>query len=138
MHALTGLSTEEVKVNVVHSGVGAITESDDNLALASKAVIIGFNTRADAAARKAAEAAGVDVRYYNIIYAMVDEIKAWLRGVTGTPLPQNVDRSLDEWQAGYERIRIRPHVAWLQAGSAEIPVQVLPVIVQLHCRGEVH
>src|SRR5437899_6199764 len=65
VHALSRLSTDEVKVNVVHSAVGAITESDVNLALASKAVIIGFNTRADTAARKAAEASGVDVRYYN-------------------------------------------------------------------------
>jgi len=78
IHALGGLSTEEVKVNVVHAAVGAITESDVNLALASKAVIIGFNTRADATARKAAEASGVDVRYYNIIYEAVDEIKAAL------------------------------------------------------------
>ncbi len=81
IHALGGLSTEEVKVNVVHAAVGAITESDVNLALASKAVIIGFNTRADATARKAAEASGVDVRYYNIIYEAVDEIKAALSGM---------------------------------------------------------
>ena len=78
VHALSRLSTDEVKVNVVHSAVGAITESDVNLALASKAVIIGFNTRADTAARKAAEASGVDVRYYNIIYDAVDEVKAAL------------------------------------------------------------
>jgi translation initiation factor IF-2 len=81
VHALGRLSTDEVKVNVVHSAVGAITESDVNLALASKAVIIGFNTRADAAARKAAEASGVDVRYYNIIYEAVDEVKAALSGM---------------------------------------------------------
>jgi translation initiation factor IF-2 len=81
IHALSGLSTEEVKVNVVHAAVGAITESDVNLALASKAVIIGFNTRADATARKAAEASGVDVRYYNIIYEAVDEVKAALSGM---------------------------------------------------------
>src|SRR5712692_4588145 len=81
VHALGRLSTDEVKVNVVHSGVGAITESDVNLALASKAVIIGFNTRADAAARKAAETSGVDVRYYNIIYDAVDEVKAALSGM---------------------------------------------------------
>jgi translation initiation factor IF-2 len=61
--------------------VGAISESDVNLALASKAIVIGFNTRADAAARKLAESAGVDIRYYNIIYAMVDEIKAALSGM---------------------------------------------------------
>ena len=81
VHALTRLSTDEVKVNVVHSGVGAITESDVNLALASKAVIIGFNTRADTVARKAAEASGVDLRYYNIIYEAVDEVKAALSGM---------------------------------------------------------
>jgi len=90
VHALTRLSTEEVKVNVVHSGVGGITESDVNLALASKAVIIGFNTRADAAARKAAEAAGVDVRYYNIIYDAVDEVKAALSGMLAPERKENV------------------------------------------------
>jgi translation initiation factor IF-2 len=79
--SLQKLSTNEVKVNLIHGGVGAITESDVNLALASKAIIIGFNTRADAAARKLAEANGVDIRYYNIIYAMVDEIKAALSGM---------------------------------------------------------
>jgi translation initiation factor IF-2 len=79
--ALQKLSTNEVKVNLIHGGVGAISESDVNLALASKAIIIGFNTRADAAARKLAESSGVDIRYYNIIYAMVDEIKAALSGM---------------------------------------------------------
>src|SRR5581483_6326785 len=81
IHALGKLSTEEVKVNVMHSAVGAITESDVNLALASKAVIIGFNTRADAAARKLAEASCVDIRYYNIIYDAVDEVKAAMSGM---------------------------------------------------------
>jgi translation initiation factor IF-2 len=80
-HALQKLSTDEVKVNLIHGGVGAITESDINLALASKAIVIGFNTRADAAARRLAESSGVDVRYYNIIYEMVDEIKAALSGM---------------------------------------------------------
>jgi len=79
--ALTKLSTGEVKVNIVHAGVGGITESDVNLALASKAVIIGFNTRADVAARKLAESSGVDIRYYNIIYEAVDEVKAALSGM---------------------------------------------------------
>src|SRR5438132_914722 len=81
VHALTRLSTDEVKVNIVHAAVGGITESDVNLALASKAVIIGFNTRADVAARKLAEHNGVDIRYYNIIYEAVDEIKAALSGM---------------------------------------------------------
>ena len=80
-HALAKLSTGEVKVNIIHGAVGGITESDVNLATASKAVIIGFNTRADASARKAAETFGVDIRYYNIIYDAVDEIKAALGGM---------------------------------------------------------
>ena len=79
--SLQKLSTSEVKVSLIHSGVGGITESDVNLALASKAIIIGFNSRADAAARRLAESSGVDIRYYNIIYAMVDEIKAALSGM---------------------------------------------------------
>lgn len=79
--SLQKLSTAEVKVNLIHSGVGGITESDVNLALASKAIIIGFNSRADAAARRLAESSGVDIRYYNIIYSMVDEIKAALSGM---------------------------------------------------------
>ncbi len=79
--SLQKLSTSEVKVSLIHSGVGAISESDVNLALASKAIIIGFNSRADATARRLAESAGVDIRYYNIIYAMVDEIKSALSGM---------------------------------------------------------
>jgi translation initiation factor IF-2 len=81
VHALTRLATEEVKVTVVHSGVGGITESDVNLAMASGAVLIGFNTRADATARKLAESSGIQLRYYNIIYEAVDEIKAALSGM---------------------------------------------------------
>ncbi len=80
-HALGKLATEEVKVNIVHSAIGGITESDINLALASKAVVIGFNVRADAAARKLAESSGIDIRYYNIIYEAVDEIKAAMTGM---------------------------------------------------------
>jgi translation initiation factor IF-2 len=81
VQSLNKLSTAEVKVNVVHAGVGGISESDINLAAASKAVVIGFNTRADQGARKAAESLGVDIRYYNIIYAVVDEVKAALSGM---------------------------------------------------------
>ncbi|MGB4765753.1 MAG: translation initiation factor IF-2 [Rugosibacter sp.] len=81
VQSLMKLSTSEVKVSVIHAGVGSISESDVNLATASKAVIIGFNTRADAGARKAAENFGVDIRYYNIIYAVVDEVKAALSGM---------------------------------------------------------
>ena len=80
-HALNALSSEEVRVQIVHAAVGGITESDINLAIASKAIVIGFNTRADAAARKLAESSGIDIRYYNIIYDAVDEIKAAMSGM---------------------------------------------------------
>jgi translation initiation factor IF-2 len=79
--SLLKLSTPEVKVQIVHAAVGGISESDVNLAIASKAVIIGFNTRADAGARKLAEGNGVDLKYYNIIYDAVDEIKAAMGGM---------------------------------------------------------
>lgn len=89
-YALQKLSTDEVKVNVVHSGVGGIIESDINLALASKAVVIGFNTRADASARKLISSSGVDVRYYNIIYEAVDEIKAALSGLMSPLIKETI------------------------------------------------
>jgi translation initiation factor IF-2 len=79
--SLLKLSTEEVKVQMVYTAVGAISESDVNLAIASKSIIIGFNVRADAGARKLAENNGVDVRYYNIIYDAVDELKAAMSGM---------------------------------------------------------
>jgi translation initiation factor IF-2 len=81
VHSMQKLSTSEVRVQIVHAAVGGISESDVNLAVASKAVIIGFNTRADASARKLAEANGIDIRYYNIIYDAVDEIKAAMSGM---------------------------------------------------------
>ena len=81
VHSLQKLTTDEVKVDVIHAAVGGITESDVHLAQASKAVIIGFNTRADAGARKTAENVGVQIRYYNIIYDAVDEVKAALSGM---------------------------------------------------------
>ena len=79
--SLLKLSTDEVKVQMVYTAVGGISESDVNLAIASKAIIIGFNTRADAGARKLAENNGVDIRYYNIIYDAVDELKAAMSGM---------------------------------------------------------
>jgi translation initiation factor IF-2 len=81
VQSLLKLSTDEVRVQIVHSAVGGISESDVNLATASKAVIIGFNTRADAQARKVAESNGIDIRYYNIIYDAVDEVKAAMSGM---------------------------------------------------------
>ena len=80
-HAMLKLANDEVKVAIVHGQVGGITESDVNLAVASKAVIIGFNVRADQAARKMAEANGVDIRYYNIIYDAVDDVKSAMEGM---------------------------------------------------------
>lgn len=88
---LQKLSTEEVKVNLIHSGVGSINESDINLALASKAVLIGFNTRTDAPARKLAESSGVEIRNYSIIYAMADDIKTALSGMLA---PEKVESIL--------------------------------------------
>ncbi|MGB9992377.1 translation initiation factor IF-2 [Pseudoduganella rhizocola] len=79
--SLQKLSTSEVRVQIVHAAVGGISESDVNLAVASKAVIIGFNARADAQARKLAEANGVDIRYYNIIYDAIEEVKAAMSGM---------------------------------------------------------
>ncbi|QEY26698.1 translation initiation factor IF-2 [Neisseria zalophi] len=79
--SLRKLSTDEVKVNVLHSGVGGITESDVNLAIASGAFIIGFNVRADGSARKLAEAEDVEIRYYNIIYDAIDDVKAAMSGM---------------------------------------------------------
>ncbi len=89
-HALTRLSNDEVKVGVIHAGVGGITESDVNLAMASGAVIIGFNARADATARKLIESSGVDVRYYNVIYDAVEEVKAALTGMLAPERKESV------------------------------------------------
>ncbi|MDE2365609.1 MAG: translation initiation factor IF-2 [Betaproteobacteria bacterium] len=94
-HALQRLSTDEVRVNIIHSGVGAITESDINLALASKAVVIGFNSRADSVARKLIASTGVDVRYYSIIYEAVDEIKAALSGMMAPDRRENITGLLE-------------------------------------------
>lgn len=80
-HALQKLSTDEVKVQIVHAAVGGISESDINLAVASNAVVLGFNTRADQGARKTAENNGVDIRYYSIIYDAVDDVKAAMTGM---------------------------------------------------------
>jgi translation initiation factor IF-2 len=88
--SLQKLSTAEVKVNIIHTGVGAISESDVNLASASGAVLIGFNVRADAGSRKLIDNFGVDVRYYNIIYEAVDEIKAALGGMLKPEQKENM------------------------------------------------
>jgi len=88
--ALTQLSTEEVKVKVLSSGVGGITETDANLAAASNAVIIGFNVRADAAARAAIKESGIDVRYYSIIYEAIDDVKSALGGMLSPEIKEQI------------------------------------------------
>src|SRR5262249_39227546 len=79
--ALLDLGNEEVSVNVVAGAVGAITETDVSLALTTGAVIFGFNVRADAAARRAVEKEGVDLRYYSVIYDLIDDVKKALAGM---------------------------------------------------------
>jgi translation initiation factor IF-2 len=88
--ALTKLSTDEVKVNVLSAGVGGITETDATLAAASNAVIIGFNVRADAAARSTIKETGVDVRYYSIIYEAIDDVKAALSGMLSPEVREQI------------------------------------------------
>lgn len=88
--ALNKLSTDEVKVNLVATGVGGITETDATLALASQAIIIGFNVRADASARAVIEREHIDLRYYSIIYEMIDEVKAAMSGLLEPEFQQNI------------------------------------------------
>ncbi len=87
---LSGLGNDEVQVRVVGGGVGGITESDANLALASNAVLFGFNVRADAGARKIVEAEGLDMRYYNVIYDIIEDVKKALTGMLGSDLRENI------------------------------------------------
>lgn len=88
--ALSGLGNDEVQVRVVGGGVGGITESDANLALASNAVLFGFNVRADAGARKIVEQEGLDMRYYNVIYDIIEDVKKALTGMLGSDVRENI------------------------------------------------
>ncbi|MFG5863342.1 translation initiation factor IF-2 [Metapseudomonas sp. CR1201] len=88
--ALAEIGNEEVQVRVVGGGVGGITESDANLALASNAVLFGFNVRADAGARKIVEQEGLDLRYYNIIYDIIEDVKKALSGMLGSEVRENI------------------------------------------------
>jgi len=90
VEALTRLSNEEVVVNIVSSGVGGITESDINLAMASRAVVIGFNVRADASARKLVDEEGIDLRYYSVIYDLVDDIKLAIGGMLSPEVREQI------------------------------------------------
>jgi translation initiation factor IF-2 len=88
--ALEAITHDEVKVSVVGAGVGAITESDIQLAAASKAIILGFDVRADAAARNALKDSGVDVRYYSVIYEAIDDIKAAVSGMLSPEIREQI------------------------------------------------
>jgi translation initiation factor IF-2 len=88
--ALTGLSNEQIRINVIGSGVGGITESDAQLAATSKATIIGFNVRADASARKVIETTGVDLRYFSIIYDVIDQVKQVASGILGVEIREEI------------------------------------------------
>ena len=87
--SLGGLGNDEVQVRVIGGGVGGITESDANLALASNAVLFGFNVRADAGARKIVEQEGLDMRYYNVIYDIIEDVKKALTGMLGSDVREN-------------------------------------------------
>ena len=89
MGALAKLGTEEVSARIIHSGVGQITESDISLASASKAIILGFNVRANVQAKQAADAQGIEIRYYSIIYDLVDEVKAAMSGLLAPTRKEN-------------------------------------------------
>ena len=88
--SLLKLATDEVKVNIIASGIGGITESDVQLAIASEAIIIAFNVRADANAKKLAENEGVDLRYYSIIYEAIDQVKAAMQGMLSPEVREDI------------------------------------------------
>jgi translation initiation factor IF-2 len=88
--ALTAIGNDRVKVNVIASGVGGITESDATLAVASKAIVIGFNVRADATARKVLETNGIDLRYFSIIYDVIDQVKQAATGLLGVEIREEI------------------------------------------------
>ncbi len=96
-HALGQLNTPEVQLRLIHRGTGAITESDVNLAAASRAIILGFNARPDPAARRAAEQNGIDIRFYNIIYQLIDDIRKAMIGM--------LDPEFKEVTEGYAEVR---------------------------------
>ncbi len=89
-HSLTALSNESIRINIIHAGVGGITESDANSAVTSKATVIGFNVRADVSARRIVEANGVDMRYFSIIYDVIDQVKQVASGLLGVEIREEI------------------------------------------------
>ena len=90
MDALNRISTEEIKIHIANGAVGGITESDINLAIATQAVIVGFNVRAGAAAKQLAEKEGIEIKYFNIIYDLIDTIKAAVSGLLPPEIKENI------------------------------------------------
>jgi translation initiation factor IF-2 len=88
--ALSGLSTDEIKVKLIATGVGGISETDVNLAIASRAIMIGFNVRADGSARRAIESGGVDVRYYSVIYDIIDDVRKAMVGMLAPEVKEQI------------------------------------------------
>ena len=88
--SLTGLSNDQIRINVISSGVGGITESDANIAATTKATVIGFNVRADASARRLIESNGVDLRYFSIIYDVIDQVKQVASGLLGVEIREEI------------------------------------------------
>ena len=88
--SLTALSNEQIRINVISSGVGGITESDANIAATTKATVIGFNVRADASARRIIESNGVDLRYFSIIYDVIDQVKQVASGLLGVEIREEI------------------------------------------------
>ncbi|MBD9368875.1 translation initiation factor IF-2 [Xanthomonas sp. XNM01] len=89
-HSLVALSNQDIRINIISSGVGGITESDANSAVTSKATVIGFNVRADASARRIIEANGVDLRYFSIIYDVIDQVKQVASGLLGVEIREEI------------------------------------------------
>lgn len=89
-HALTSLSNDEIRIHIIYAGVGGITESDANSAVASRATIIGFNVRADASARRIIESNGIDIRYFSIIYDVIDQVKQVASGLLGVEVREEI------------------------------------------------
>ena len=99
--SLSAIGNDNVKVNVIAAGVGGITESDATLAAASKALVIGFNVRADASARKVIDTAGLDVRYFSIIYDVIDQVKQAASGLLGVEIREEIIGIAQVWARGY-------------------------------------
>ena len=122
LQALEKLSTAEVAARVVHYGVGAISESDVSLAQASGAVVLGFNVRANQQARDAAEQAGIEIRYYNIIYDLVDDVKAVMSGL----LPRPCARPSSAMPRSSRSSTSRRSVRWPVAASSKASSSAAP------------